>query len=123
MLYEVITGIIGGFAGYYIFKALKKVNFHVGTFTAGWAATFLAVITSYSIHYTKLYESKNFLICIPTASGKTLIGEMALLNHILDENKNLTGKKGLFIVPLKALANEKFDEFREKYEKYSYNFV
>lgn len=65
-----------------------------------------------------LDKSKNFLICIPTASGKTLIGEMALLNHILDENKNLTGKKGLFIVPLKALANEKFDEFREKYEKY-----
>jgi len=63
-------------------------------------------------------KTKNFLICIPTASGKTLIGEMALLNHILDENKNLTGKKGLFIVPLKALANEKFDEFREKYEKY-----
>ncbi|MBA2846776.1 helicase [Methanococcus maripaludis] len=63
-------------------------------------------------------KTKNFLICIPTASGKTLIGEMALLNHILDENKNLTGKKGLFIVPLKALANEKFDEFKEKYEKY-----
>lgn len=37
-------GIIGGFAGYYIFKALKKVNFHVGTFTAGWAATFLAAM-------------------------------------------------------------------------------
>ena len=63
-------------------------------------------------------KSKNFLICIPTASGKTLIGEMALLNHILDENRTLTGKKGLFIVPLKALANEKFDEFKEKYEKY-----
>ncbi|ABR53945.1 DEAD/DEAH box helicase domain protein [Methanococcus vannielii SB] len=65
-----------------------------------------------------LDKSKNFLICIPTASGKTLIGEMALLNHVLDENYNLTGKKGLFIVPLKALASEKFDEFQKKYETY-----
>lgn len=65
-----------------------------------------------------LNKQKNFLICIPTASGKTLIGEMALINHLLDENKQPTGKKGLFIVPLKALANEKYDEFKEKYEKY-----
>ncbi|ABR55683.1 DEAD/DEAH box helicase domain protein [Methanococcus aeolicus Nankai-3] len=65
-----------------------------------------------------LDKNKNFLICIPTASGKTLIGEMAFINHLLDENKQPTGKKGLFIVPLKALANEKYDEFKEKYEKY-----
>nr|WP_141564024.1 DEAD/DEAH box helicase [Methanotorris formicicus] len=65
-----------------------------------------------------LDKDKNFLICIPTASGKTLIGEMVLINHLLDENKTPTNKKGLFIVPLKALASEKYDEFRRKYEKY-----
>ncbi|UXM85182.1 DEAD/DEAH box helicase [Methanococcus aeolicus] len=65
-----------------------------------------------------LDKNKNFLICIPTASGKTLIGEMAFINHLLDENKNPTNKKGLFIVPLKALATEKYEEFKEKYEKY-----
>jgi helicase len=65
-----------------------------------------------------LNKNKNFLICIPTASGKTLIGEMAFINHLLNENKNPTNKKGLFIVPLKALANEKYEEFKEKYEKY-----
>ena len=66
-----------------------------------------------------LDKNKNFLICIPTASGKTLIGEMAFINHLLNENKSPTGKKGLFIVPLKALASEKYEEFKEKYEKYN----
>ncbi|AEH07265.1 DEAD/DEAH box helicase [Methanothermococcus okinawensis] len=65
-----------------------------------------------------LNKNKNFLICIPTASGKTLIGEMAFINHLLDNNKTPTNKKGLFIVPLKALANEKYEEFKGKYEKY-----
>ena len=65
-----------------------------------------------------LNKNKNFLICIPTASGKTLIGEIAFINHLLDENKKPTNKKGIFIVPLKALASEKYEEFKEKYEKY-----
>ena len=41
-----------------------------------------------------------------------------LINHLLDENKTPTGKKGIFIVPLKALASEKYDEFKAKYERY-----
>ncbi|AIJ05571.1 DEAD/DEAH box helicase domain protein [Methanocaldococcus bathoardescens] len=65
-----------------------------------------------------LDKNKNFLISIPTASGKTLIGEMALINHLLDENKKPTNKKGIFIVPLKALASEKYEEFKNKYERY-----
>ncbi|MCS3922226.1 helicase [Methanococcus voltae PS] len=77
-----------------------------------------------------LEKDKNFIISIPTASGKTLIGEMAFINHVLQpsksQNNNETGdleflpsgKKALFIVPLKALATEKFDEFREKYNKF-----
>ncbi|HIP16399.1 MAG TPA: DEAD/DEAH box helicase, partial [Methanothermococcus okinawensis] len=55
-----------------------------------------------------LDKKKNFLISIPTASGKTLIGEITLLNHILEDRN----KKGLFIVPLKALASEKYEEFK-----------
>ncbi|WP_048187319.1 DEAD/DEAH box helicase [Methanococcus voltae] len=71
-----------------------------------------------------LEKDKNFIISIPTASGKTLIGEMAFINHVLENSpKNElgyipSGKKALFIVPLKALATEKFDEFREKYNKF-----
>lgn len=37
-------GVVGGFVGYYLFKALKKTNFHAAVFVAGWAATFLAAL-------------------------------------------------------------------------------
>lgn len=57
-----------------------------------------------------LLEYKNLLICTPTASGKTLIGELAALKSILD------GKgKAIYIVPLKALASEKYKDFKKRY--------
>ena len=65
-----------------------------------------------------LLDYKNILACISTSAGKTLIGEMALINHLLNSKKEPTNKKGLFIVPLKALASEKYKEFKEKYKKY-----
>jgi helicase len=55
-----------------------------------------------------MLEGKNLLVSIPTASGKTLIAEMAMHSHIA------RGGKCLYIVPLKALASEKFDEFGGK---------
>lgn len=59
-----------------------------------------------------LLDGKNLLVCTPTASGKTLIAELTMLNTILNERK-----KAVYIVPLKALANEKFKDFKRKYEK------
>ena len=57
-----------------------------------------------------LLEGKNLLVCTPTASGKTLIAELAAIKSIVE------GKgKAVYIVPLKALANEKFKEFKRKY--------
>ncbi len=55
-----------------------------------------------------ILAGKNMLVAVPTASGKTLIAEMAMHNIIE------AGGKCLYIVPLKALANEKFEEFRDK---------
>ncbi len=55
-----------------------------------------------------MFERKNLLVAIPTASGKTLIAEMAMHSHIA------AGGKCLYIVPLKALASEKYDEFGNK---------
>ncbi len=58
-----------------------------------------------------LLESKNLLVCTPTASGKTLIAEIAAGKQILE------GKgKAVYIVPLVALANEKFKDFKRRYE-------
>jgi helicase len=55
-----------------------------------------------------ILSGKNALVAIPTASGKTLVAEMAMHHTI----KN--GGKCLYIVPLKALASEKFEEFGNK---------
>ena len=57
-----------------------------------------------------LLERKNLLVCTPTASGKTLIAELAALKSIIE------GKgKAIYIVPLKALANEKYRDFKKRY--------
>lgn len=80
-----------------------------------------------------LFENnKNQVVCSPTASGKTLVAEFAMLYCILNE-----AKKAIYIVPLKALASEKYKEFRDNYgddfkirlsigelqtEKYNYDY-
>ncbi len=58
-----------------------------------------------------LLDGKNIIVAIPTAAGKTLIGELAMLKTVLEY-----GGKALYLVPLKALANEKYEEFKV-YEK------
>lgn len=59
-----------------------------------------------------LLDYKSLLICTPTASGKTLAAELAFTKSIIE------GKgKAIYIVPLKALASEKFADFKRRYEK------
>jgi helicase len=60
-----------------------------------------------------LFGSKNMLICTPTASGKTLIAQMALLECIAHN------KIGLYIVPLKALAQEKEAQCKKAFPELS----
>jgi len=57
-----------------------------------------------------LLDQKNLLVCTPTASGKTLIAEIAMLSTILEGRG-----KAIYIVPLKALASEKYNDFKTKY--------
>jgi len=55
-------------------------------------------------------EGRDQLVVSATATGKTLIGEMAGLDRVLN------GKgKMLFLVPLVALANQKHEAFEERY--------
>lgn len=53
-------------------------------------------------------EGKNLVLASPTASGKTLIAELCSLKHILERDG-----KVLYLTPLRALASEKFDEFKK----------
>ncbi|MBL7160161.1 MAG: DEAD/DEAH box helicase [Candidatus Aenigmarchaeota archaeon] len=53
----------------------------------------------------------SFVIASPTASGKTLLSELMMIKAILEKKC-----KAIYIVPLKALANEKYNSFKKKYE-------
>ncbi len=58
---------------------------------------------------------KNTLLAIPTASGKSLVAYLAIMKKLLVDEK---GSRAVYIVPLKALASEKFDELKELGEKF-----
>ena len=70
--------------------------------------------------YTKLYppqkdavkagvlDGESVLLSVPTASGKTLIAMLATISH-LSKNKS----KVIYLTPLRALASEKFEEFKK----------
>jgi helicase len=56
-------------------------------------------------------EKQSLVMAVPTAAGKTLIAEMVMLKSILQDKG-----KCLYIAPLKALASEKYHDFKNKYE-------
>ncbi|MBI4210772.1 MAG: DEAD/DEAH box helicase [Candidatus Diapherotrites archaeon] len=55
---------------------------------------------------------KSMIVSSPTASGKTIVAEIAALNSILNLRK-----KVVYIAPLRALASEHAHDFKEKYSK------
>lgn len=54
-----------------------------------------------------LLSEKNIILAMPTASGKTLMAIMAIIKTLNE------GKRAVYLVPLRALADEKYKEFRE----------
>ena len=54
-----------------------------------------------------LFTDKNIVVVAPTASGKTLIAELALVKSTISR------KMGIYLVPLRALANAKYEEFKQ----------
>jgi helicase len=68
-----------------------------------------------------LFDKNNLLVCTPTASGKTLVGEMAIINSLSGSSEQSTSVGSpicIYVVPLRALASEKYKDFQKKYTKY-----
>ena len=57
-----------------------------------------------------ILDGKSLLLSVPTAAGKTLVAELSMIKSILQNNGRC-----LYIAPLKALASEKYEDFKEKY--------
>jgi len=53
-------------------------------------------------------EGRNLVLASPTASGKTLVAELCALKHVLEKEG-----KVVYLTPLRALASEKYEEFRK----------
>lgn len=56
-----------------------------------------------------LEGDRSVVVCAPTGSGKTLIGEYAIYRALA------RGKRVFYTTPLKALSNQKLRDFREKF--------
>ena len=56
-----------------------------------------------------LIAGKNVLVCTPTGSGKTLVGELAIYFALM------MGLRVAYTTPLKALSNQKFSDFKARY--------
>ncbi|MEM1366844.1 MAG: DEAD/DEAH box helicase [Cyanobacteria bacterium P01_H01_bin.15] len=58
-----------------------------------------------------LNEGHSVVVCAPTGSGKTLVGEYAIYRAIAHN------KRVFYTTPLKALSNQKYRDFQEKFGK------
>ena len=57
-----------------------------------------------------LLQGKSLLVCSPTGSGKTQVAEFSILQYFHEKKA-----KSIYVVPLKALASEKYQSFLKKY--------
>jgi helicase len=73
-------------------------------FSLGPNALQLKAINDYGI-----LDGKSLLVVAPTSSGKTLIGELSAIQAVM------SGKKAAFLLPYRALVNEQFQDFEERY--------
>ncbi|WP_051030174.1 DEAD/DEAH box helicase [Nocardia takedensis] len=77
-----------------------------GQAIAGLNALQLAAINDFGV-----LDGKNLLVTAPTSSGKTMVGELAALRGAVDH------QRALFLLPMRALVNDKYAEFVRKYDE------
>ncbi|WP_230646756.1 DEAD/DEAH box helicase [Bradyrhizobium sp. Leaf401] len=77
-----------------------------------WTATFpdgLNALQIKAVNEFGVLAGNSLLVVAPTSSGKTLIGELAAIRAVT------AGKKAVFLLPYRALVNEKFEDFSARF--------
>ncbi len=70
---------------------------------------FLLPIQEKAIVKHNVLGGRNVIIFAPTSSGKTLVGEIVSVHYAMAK------KRALYLVPMKALAEEKYHHFKDMY--------
>ncbi|MBW1928581.1 MAG: DEAD/DEAH box helicase [Deltaproteobacteria bacterium] len=65
----------------------------------------------------RVLDGNSVIISSPTTSGKTFVGEIAAVKGVMEK------KKVIYLVPLKSLADEKYLDFKRKYEQFGIKTV
>ena len=97
-----VTNDIADLTGFGIPDSVVSVWTH--QFSGGLNDLQLAAVNDY-----RILDGDSLLVVAPTSSGKTFIGEMAATRAIIE------GRKAVFLLPYRALVNEKYDQFSALY--------
>ncbi|XP_068878907.1 probable ATP-dependent DNA helicase HFM1 isoform X3 [Aphelocoma coerulescens] len=62
-----------------------------------------------------LYTDRNFVICAPTGSGKTVMFELAITRLLMEAPRPWLNIKVVYMAPIKALCSQRFDDWKEKF--------
>ncbi|XP_068547075.1 probable ATP-dependent DNA helicase HFM1 isoform X6 [Anas acuta] len=62
-----------------------------------------------------LYTDRNFVICAPTGSGKTVMFELAITRLLMEAPMPWLNIKIVYMAPIKALCSQRYHDWKEKF--------
>jgi len=98
--------------------SLASYGFPPGLLQA-WAGAVpsLNLLQQEAVNDFNLLKGEHLVVSAPTSSGKTMIGELAALQGVLER------RRALFLLPLKALVNDKHAQFTRTYAPFGLRII
>lgn len=84
------------------------VDEHLLNHLRSWGIISLTEIQQKAIS-SGIADGKSMIVCAPTSSGKTLVGEIAILSRLR------AGHRAIYLVSHKALADQKYEDFKNRF--------
>jgi len=102
----------------YLLRIQKEAVRNYGILNCGEGSDEIAALSSKARNdKNETPRNDNLMVIAPTSSGKTFIGEMAAVAQAIHLQKTI------YLVPLRALADEKYRHFKNLYSHYGIDMV